>query len=579
MAEVLGSHITWRDRADLGRGWVLCAALTAVTLAYSFQLTSFLHAKEAALSASILLLALLAWFRGGFVFEGMAAFLPLWGAVVFTLLLAPAHVPSRSVEEALRIVSLLFCVALAYDLLAQPYWRRRILQAIRLSAALAAALGIGQYLGWLSFLFPVFPGYDQPVYSVFGNQDLFGGYLALALPLYVSAFGRKARPGARAALQSAMPKLLALGLILAALVLSGSRSAWIAAFAGCLIVFPFRHCLTRRGALVLCVAAAALLVTGAATWPRPWERLSNTFSASDTGGRIRLWIWDGSMRMLRDAPWCGWGLGNFGYWSPRYLAEALNAPGGEKFAHNELDTPDAHCEPLQCAAETGMIGVVAMAWMLLRLLRRRGEAWGGLLAFLLFSIFNAAWHSAPHALAGLLLAGMLLNPEAKTPLAGTGGNWLAGLSGVLVAAALAAASCWTTYFPSCLQSRAEAAHCAGQDPLPLYGRVFEHGWPNAQCHEEAAMALLDAGRPVEAREHLGAALEGLDTGRAYWLLGRAAEAMGDRVTARAAYRACLERWPSSEEAWMRLYRSSLKDQNGPLLEHARRWGITARTSE
>lgn len=410
MSEVLGLHTTWRDRADYLRGVLFCAVLLGVALVYSFQLTSFLHAKEALLSGALLALAGLACFRGGAAFQGITAYLPLWGMVVFTLLAAHPRVPSRSVEEALRIASLLFAAALVHDLLSRPYWRGRIKQAIMVSAALVAGLGIAQYFGGLPTLFPVFPGYDQRSYSVFGNQDLLGGYLAIALPLYVAGWTTE-KPGSRAAVFHNAP---AFALVMGGLILSGSRSAWAAAFLGSLLVFPYRRCFHRRVLSMICIVLAASVASGAAVWPRPWERLTNTFAASDTGGRIRLWIWDGTLRMLRDAPWSGVGLGNYAYWSPRYLGEALNAPGGERHAHNELDTPDAHSEPLQCLAESGVIGLVGMAWMLLRLMRRRGPEWGGARGAARFFVFQRRMAQRPACSGGSLARGDALAARGES---------------------------------------------------------------------------------------------------------------------------------------------------------------------
>ena len=586
MSESLGYSITLRDRADLWRGRCLCVTLVAAALAFSYHLTSFLHAKEAVLSFFLVLLAVLGWLRGGVGFRGIAAFLPLWIGVLAAFFAGQNSFPTRSVEEIIRISSMLFSVTVVFDLLAHPHWRSRIKQAFLVSATLSAGLGIAQYMHWLPSLFPVFPGYDQAVYSVFGNQDLFGGYLAMAMPVFLDEWlGLSARgsssTGTRHVKPHAAPGVngVSFGILTVGLVLSGSRSAWLAACVGLICVMMRRRAWNRRMALLVLIGACGIAVTVGATWPKAWDRLNHTFSSSDTGGRIRLWIWDGTIRMVRDTPWYGLGLGRYGYWSPRYLAEALEAPRGERHAFNELDTPDAHCEPLQCMAEMGVIGLVMMLWMLLRLLRRRGPEWGGLAAFLVFSLLNAAWHSLPHALGGLLLAGMLLQPLEKTALNEPGRRFMGGMSMALLSILLAAAAFWTIYLPSYLQSSAEDVHRAGGNAIPAYDRVFAQGWPNAQGRELYAMALLDAGRAADARKQISLALEGVDSGRAYLVLGLASEQTNDAVLACAAYRACLQRWPANAQAWNRLYALTPDPFRKPLTAHARRWGITPAPSE
>ncbi|HIJ74576.1 MAG TPA: hypothetical protein HPP83_10790, partial [Candidatus Hydrogenedentes bacterium] len=359
---------TQTPRADAWRGVFLCAALICCPVVYSFRLTSFLLAKEAVLWVCLCFCAASSMVRGRFSWGGYRAFLPLWVLVVvsglFHLVLFPAKVPADVVTEITRWCALLVAAAFLCDLLRQRVWRRRLVNAWLFSAVLAAGLGLLQFANAISFLFPTFPGYTQRAYSVFGNQDLLGGYSAMAIPLCANRVLRR-RPGPRCA-------LLAMAILTPALLLSGSRSAWLAAVLGLIVAVPYRNLRFRPTALlcsvtIALVAATALLVPDATT-----SRIRNTAAEQDEGGRIRLWIWNGTLRMVRDVPWFGIGPGNYPYWSPRYLGEALRAPGGEQHRHNELHVRNAHSEPLEIFAETGVIGFVFCLWMLLRLIRCRG---------------------------------------------------------------------------------------------------------------------------------------------------------------------------------------------------------------
>lgn len=557
-----------RDVGDAWLGWVFAATVLAAALAYSFRFVAFAHAKEAALGLGASLAAAGLLIRGGVSWRGFRAFAPLWlGLIVAVALgLGPAlvRVPWRTVEEALRLALLLSCASMVFDLLEQRRWRARFRNSIIASSTAAALLGLAQYAAILDTWFPAFAGNDQRIYSVFGNQDLFGGYLALGLALLVPDIvsGRK-RLAAGLAVSSAL---------LAALLLSGSRSAWLAMAVGILVGLP-RRAVNRRAVAALTVAlTVAGGVTALAAPERTYERVLKTFSASDTGGNLRLWFWDGAVRMAADAPITGVGLDNFAYWSPHYQARALSAPGGENHAHNELHTAEPHSEPLRILAESGITGLVFIGWMLIRLCRLRGPEWGALAALGTFSLFNGAFLSVPHALAGLLLAGMLLAREKRIPLAERDSVLLAVVFAVLLPA-LAAGLLWTRILPSYQLVAAENAHMTGEDALPFYERALAHPWPSPEGREEYGMALWENGDVVQARVQFELALEGLDTGRVYLLLARAADMLGDAEAARRAYMACLWRWPSNKDAWRALWRLSDDEDRPALRAHAARWNI------
>src|SRR5204863_422971 len=135
------------------------------------------------------------------------------------VVLGLAHVRSDALIELARMATLLLAGALAYDLLAHEFWRDRITDAIVASAVVVAALALLQYAGWASYLFPVFPTYTQAMYSVFGNQDLLGGYMAIAVPLALARFIHRPRVIWAAATLA----------MVVTLVVSGCRSAWLAA--------------------------------------------------------------------------------------------------------------------------------------------------------------------------------------------------------------------------------------------------------------------------------------------------------------------------------------------------------------
>lgn len=332
-----------QDHGISPQGAVVCLTLLGVVLVYSFRLTSFLLAKEATLVLGLSGVAVAALSHQAFPRRGLRAFAPLWAllgaSAVFRLALARCHVPSDAVVELVRWASLLLFGAYAYDILQNEEWRRRLRAAIGVSATMAALLGLVQYLNLAPSLFPSFGEQTQRMYSVFGNQDLLGGYLAMAVPILVHGF-------LAGSPRSAFASLMALAVVLSGLLLSGSRTAWLAAAVGVLVVVLLgvksRRRIVALGAVVAGVLLAVVLLAPESTT----QRLLITLTEQDVGGRARLWFWEGTLRMIWANPWAGVGPGNYAYWSPQYLGEVLHAPGGEGHYHNLIHTLHAHCEPL-----------------------------------------------------------------------------------------------------------------------------------------------------------------------------------------------------------------------------------------
>lgn len=141
---------------------------------------------------------------------------------------------------------------------------------------------------------------------------------------------------------------LAVGLpvMVTALELTTSRSAWIAAVAGAAIIIGLAP--RRRAALImLCAAsvAVAILVTRV---ERQFliQRLESIPSVEANADRMAIWI--GALRMVRDHPLLGTGYGTFVLAWPQYHDDP--ALEGKPTAHNVF---------LNFAAETGLLGLAA----------------------------------------------------------------------------------------------------------------------------------------------------------------------------------------------------------------------------
>jgi hypothetical protein len=555
---------------DAWTGWVLCITLVLCAVAWSFQLLTFTHAKEGVLAVGVALASLGLIARGAMSTRALRALLPLWlgllTAVWMGLFVKGVQRPEAVLEEAVRILVILTAALIAYDLLEQQRWRRRFRAALVASGVGVVLLGLLQFAGLAQTLFPVAGPNDQAVYSVFGNQDFFGGYAAIMLALAVApAIGRTPRGWWWA---------LAAMVLFMGVAISSSRSAWLAAGAGVFVAGWVARPRVAWGRAITC-ALVALAMAGAVMvkYPeRTVERVVGTMRPGDDGGHLRLWFWSGALHLIDEQPFLGAGLGNFGYWSPHYQGEALAAPGGHLLAHNTIHTVHAHSEPLEIFAETGLLGMVFMVWMLLRLLKRRGPEWAGLTALLVFVLFNSSLHSPPFGVAGSLLAVMLIARGGRLPLISEDSTAFPGLVTGLACALLVAVA-WTVLIPSYRLTRAEAIHVGGGDAITLYEKAIHHGWPLPEAHEGLAIALYERGDHAGARSQLLLAQRGVDTGRLHLLLGRVSLLLEEPRLARESMRRVLARWPWHAEAWRVLYAGAGEEERAVLEDHAARWGI------
>lgn len=559
---------------DTWQGGVIIGTVLCTAVAYSVHLLSFLHVKVAVLGVLLVVVALVRVGRGVAPLGGLKAFLPLWVFLgwCFVLIISGrwASVAIYSWVELIRLASLVLLATLSFEVAERPLWRAHFFTALSYSSVIVGALGLLQYMRLVQFLFPEFPGYDQPMYSVFGNQDLFGGYVAMGLPMVVHSFLKHQRRELRL--------LTSLFILIPALLLSGSRSAWLAAAVGTAIVVIFGRWDARR-LLVLALSAAVVSLLLIFLVPETTiGRVFHTFGADDVGGRARLWIWDGTFRMIASAPILGIGLGQFAYLSPYFLGQALIAEGGERHYHNELQTLHAHSDPLEILAETGAIGVLLVLWMLSRLWKARGREWGPLVTLLVFSCFNATYQSAPHALCILLLMACLVARKNNSREFGVSLPWqahLAGSAGIVVLALFFAVVTITTVtLPSAEIRAADAARERGEDAEEAYAAyeaLTEHPWARYMAYEALGAIALEEERYDDAVEYLGRASRGIDTGRLWLYKGIAEEMRGDSDVGRALYERCLSIWPDNLEAWERLVPLLSPEERAVKEQEALRW--------
>jgi O-antigen ligase len=329
--------------------------------------------------------------------DALLGFLTFW--VLFSTLFAPYyHAAEGASVQILCYLALYWC--LAYN----PSFAglSLALGAVRVQAGLQSLLVLGAGLA----------GEDRPA-GTFYNPNFLAGFLAVALLLLVGAQIFPAPGGAR---RSRLRLALAAGeatLLLAALLVTGSRGGVLALLAGLALLLLVRS--SRAAAVGIAAIVAGLLLV-----PNPFVQRLQTLPQTDNFAFTRLSIWKSAWSMLLDHPWLGIGLGQFEYVSSRYAFPVVT-----HWAKYTRVAENAHCEYLQSGAELGFpgllvaLGVVALlaqaAIVRLRTLPR--AAWGPIVTLLAATVAIAAQaavdfplHAPPAALLLVVLAaGLRLN--------------------------------------------------------------------------------------------------------------------------------------------------------------------------
>ena len=185
-----------------------------------------------------------------------------------------------------------------------------------------------------------------------GHYMTFGGQLLLEIPVALAVALTARSPRWRwGALAVAV-------LACASLAATFTRSAWLGVFVACAMVLG----VTRPAGLLL------LATGGLAAWflaPGAWgARLHSVVDPASLWNRERVFMWQAGLRMFRDHPLTGVGLQDL-----RALYDLYRAPGSVEPAGH------LHNTYVQIAANMGLVGLSAFAWLYASLLR---TAWGAL---------------------------------------------------------------------------------------------------------------------------------------------------------------------------------------------------------
>jgi len=253
--------------------------------------------------------------------------------------------------------------AWSYELLGV---RRTAGALLVVSAVVSAVALVHLILPGTSALYPL--AKQLSTLSTFGNQSYFAGFLVLVLPLIAAELLSRRLSGGNVLL----PSLLAVA-VLYLLVVTGSRSAWVAAVAGMLLFFALT--LRNRKAFLGSVIAGVAIVAGIYFLFRPAidPRIDALFAGGPQSSVVRrLPFYEGALNAFSASPVAGNGAGNFPVFIPRFR------PSDYWMVKSEDIVAHAHNEFLEVLSETGMLGfasfVLLLGAIVAALFRRRREA-------------------------------------------------------------------------------------------------------------------------------------------------------------------------------------------------------------
>lgn len=271
--------------------------------------------------------------------DGRAAAALPWALATFLLLWGVQAAYADELSGAVESAAFFFApFAGLYLLLSTWRWDARL---ARLAAAVVVAemlvvslVGYAQFAsGELFWNEKVIAGNEAHAWfrvnSLFWDPNIMGRYLAVAMVLVaaVVAWGGRER--------SVGP--LVFGLMLAALVITFSQSAFLALIAGILVLGLLRW----RARPAAAAAAATVAAVGA------------TVLAISAGGDLqaqtsgRTGLVSGGLELAADRPLGGWGSGTFA------------TEFEQRFGSDHGEAVVSHTEPVTVAAEQGTVGVLA----------------------------------------------------------------------------------------------------------------------------------------------------------------------------------------------------------------------------
>lgn len=259
-----------------------------------------------------------------------------------------------------------------------------LLRAIAITGVLAAIYGICQYFGRDPFLSPATYQAGEGIFRItrppgsIGHADYFASWLLMALFPAAALARTEARRSFRIAGRTACVT------IAAALLLTGTRAAWLGLAVGLTSLFVIQGFRIAPRSWIVGAASIAALLIFAISPAGVALRARLHWSMDDAGGGARMLLWRDSLRMAAHRPLIGYGLEAFPTQFPRFASLELAR------AYPDFYQESPHNAFLDVLDSEGVLGAACLA----------GLIWVGLVS---------GWRSLRERdpIAGILLAGFI----------------------------------------------------------------------------------------------------------------------------------------------------------------------------
>ena len=189
-------------------------------------------------------------------------------------------------------------------------------------------------------------GVPGRVYGTLANPNNYAEFLVMMMPV-AAVFAANIKP-------KWIRILFTLGMVVpfGALLMTYSRSCWISMMLSCVVFVYYANKKLIPAFFLLCVAAIPFLPNSIMV------RLSTLLTMKDSSMVFRLYVWDGTMKMVRDYFLTGIGLGpnSFAMIYPDYAN--LKA---------QVGVPHSHMVYMELIIELGLLGFISFIWFMLRL--------------------------------------------------------------------------------------------------------------------------------------------------------------------------------------------------------------------
>lgn len=336
--------------------------------------------------------------------------------LLFILVTCISAATSISLQESRNICLLLVAFILFYFVIINVVENKRqlkfLLYLFIIGAVISAIYGIYQYMfgdlysqAWIDK--NMFEDIRMRVYSTFENPNVYGEYLILVIPIIVGLIWTEK------GWKKKMFLIATFGITLVALTLTFSRGCWLG------IIFALAILLVIINKRFIWLGVLGLLLLPFVLPEAIMNRFLSIGDMSDSSTSYRVYIWLGTIAMLKDYWFSGIGLGitSFNTIYPIY-------------SYNSISAPHSHNLYLQLIVEYGIIGLVVMVGIIYNFCKEiavnmknkkdilTAGILAGLLGFMLQSMFDYTWYNYRVVLIfwSILAFGMLSTRFSKEEL-------------------------------------------------------------------------------------------------------------------------------------------------------------------